>query len=581
MWAGAKAAFVGAASLAAMQANAEITTSGPLTQVDPWGVGWLGGADGALPSTLWDGASAIRLEDLMAQIDVSALSPASADLLRRTLLSSGRGPTGADAALILGRLSLLHALGEGEKAIDLKLRFTGKDWASDGLAERVDRDLAAGRLSEACAEADAFNEEDAFWLKLRALCFAAAGELAAAELTLEVARSSGIEDAWIRAALKSVDAPNDPKPVADYSSGLHAEASIFADLEPADNSMDFVAPDIAAMIATRADIGEDLRVSAAFNAALAGKLPAKTARDILIRPTPALEEDAPALTRTALEQATDLFEDPLLDVEAKAAGLAGVLDVEGQSFAAFRLASTLLTSELVQIAPSPETTPYAEVFARAALVSGDLDRARAWRGAMDPPPPPEPEPVELIDISLETDDQGAIDLLPTATDEMLLDEVEPQAAPEPAFVFPEWTKARIDALLVIAGAEIGDAAAKDAALRLTAHMDGETEAETARVLHIYSALGKAMPSEAREILARADSDVGRAIGYGDVAAIQSAAAAGVLGEAALASLVAMGGDPAAAEAGGLGMVLSILASAGFEDDARALAMEALSPQFGL
>ncbi len=87
-----------AACSLAPQAMAQTVEAAPLRQIDPWGVGWLGQADGALPVSLWNGASAEILSPLMAALRPEALSPATQAALRRIVLSSGGPAAGGGPA---------------------------------------------------------------------------------------------------------------------------------------------------------------------------------------------------------------------------------------------------------------------------------------------------------------------------------------------------------------------------------------------------------------------------------------------------------------------------------------------------
>ena len=64
-------------AVGASAASAQVVSSGPLQQVDPWGVGWLGQADGALGADTWRNTDAAALKPLMGTINPAQLSPAA------------------------------------------------------------------------------------------------------------------------------------------------------------------------------------------------------------------------------------------------------------------------------------------------------------------------------------------------------------------------------------------------------------------------------------------------------------------------------------------------------------------------
>ena len=73
------------AALLAQTASAQISASGPLTDVNSWGVGWQTPRQGGLPASLWDSTNASDITVLLSEIDVNALSPAQTELFSTRL----------------------------------------------------------------------------------------------------------------------------------------------------------------------------------------------------------------------------------------------------------------------------------------------------------------------------------------------------------------------------------------------------------------------------------------------------------------------------------------------------------------
>ena len=72
-----------AAALAAPAAPQ--VASAPLSQVDSWGVGWLGANDGAIPTAFWANTNAEALGPIFTALQAKDLSPTARALLRRFL----------------------------------------------------------------------------------------------------------------------------------------------------------------------------------------------------------------------------------------------------------------------------------------------------------------------------------------------------------------------------------------------------------------------------------------------------------------------------------------------------------------
>ena len=86
--------FLASAAIAAMSltltAQAQISSSGPLGGVNPWGVGWLGSNEHVLPSDFWGDSRKSDLTPLFQSISPDRLSPAELMLLKRVLMSSSK-----------------------------------------------------------------------------------------------------------------------------------------------------------------------------------------------------------------------------------------------------------------------------------------------------------------------------------------------------------------------------------------------------------------------------------------------------------------------------------------------------------
>lgn len=237
-------------------ANAQVTLpeaveTAPLA-IDPFSMGVLTQANGALEASLWDGAEPQTIDGLLDRLPAHPSAPSLGEAMRRILLSSGEAPIGAGSSLGGKKLLALARAGFVEEArtiASLSNAERNDPWVGQGLAVA---DLLQGDVATACRRGAniASGRGETFWVKLRVLCYAEAGELDAADLTLNILREQGLlsgdEGAFLEAAstatapkialtpstaleyaiAKSIDAPIAPGLIAKAEGGvLNAIAS--------------------------------------------------------------------------------------------------------------------------------------------------------------------------------------------------------------------------------------------------------------------------------------------------------------------------------------------------------------------
>jgi len=186
----------------ALEAGIEV---GVLGDVGEASIGLLTEDQGGLGARMWQGTNRRDAERLLPELSAPLFQPSLHDLQYRLLLSSAAPPSGATAgqSILYLRLERLMAAGESEAVRRL---FAGRERVKmdAGSAKlRAEAFLAAGDVKEACRSLDLLpvgsdplgDPLAAFSLKLTALCQAEAGETVAANLTADLAREQGMEDA--------------------------------------------------------------------------------------------------------------------------------------------------------------------------------------------------------------------------------------------------------------------------------------------------------------------------------------------------------------------------------------------------
>lgn len=211
--------------------------SAPLQEVGPWGAAALPLGLERLDSGLWQGADPITLALAFDRIGPDLRFPSLQRLVRQAVFSGGSAPVG-DPDLARARFLAANRLGPSEAAMRLFQnvpRLTA-DPALTNLA--IDAAFRAGRIDEACGWVAAPGLDEAngtssssSWMETRATCYALNGEAAAANLSVDLARSKGQTDTWLGRAVAAVSGPVTNPPPFRADSGRALALSMRAQLK--------------------------------------------------------------------------------------------------------------------------------------------------------------------------------------------------------------------------------------------------------------------------------------------------------------------------------------------------------------
>ncbi len=537
-------------ALAAAPAVWAQVSSRPLAQVDAWGVGWIGSNDGALPATFWDNTGAATLAPLMAAIQPKDLSPSARTALRRVLLSRSKGPDEGDK-LTPERLRLLEAIGESAYAADLRKRYPAAEWGKSGERQAAEVDLVLGNTDAACAAANSKPTTEADWLPLRAFCAALKADAGANLIAEQIARTDESLGLWLVGALPAINSPDVAKPDGRFATPLEAAISVAAKLPLPANVFAATAPDIAAAVALNKDASPEQRRAALRPALNSGRLkPVDTAAILALKiadaPKSAMR-GAPAkpdYLALAITSANDKDAKP----ESKAAAYAAALR-SAETFADSRLTALALSAEIKALPRNDATLPFAEPFARAALLTGDAKLAADWRKHLGTAPKVEQDAWAAARLDLMLAFAGASIEAPTAILDRML-----EAAPYPVAAANAVTTARTPAAIE-----------QQLALR---------RIENTRALFMLVGTGRNLTAAQRATLA-AQRTAGRGVSDAAIASIASAARQNADAEAGLAIISQLGPDVSALSFAGLADLLTQLREIGMTDDANAIALESL------
>ncbi len=355
--------------------------------IDPWTAAGMTPAEGGLRPDLWRGSDAGVIAPALLRLKAQPNSATALSLARRALLSGGGAPANATPDLSLVRVDRAAAFATPEMIVALADRYPDINRAPTVAIAAAEGLIAAGRQDAACTRAARFaSGADAapYFLKLRAYCFARAGDIAAANLNLDIARAADGADAWFGQALGiKTGAYAGRPPAGRYRTALEAAISSYAGLATDLRAL-AAAPGLAlGALAAHPDTAPGLRIEAAQRAAALDVIsPAQHAEALtlglaaLASQTPAPVIPAPAASFAAVRNATEAPDAP--DAGGKAALIAAALEAT-TSYAGFAAAARLYRADLQSITPSEALAAHAQIFAEAALATYDPPGALAWR----------------------------------------------------------------------------------------------------------------------------------------------------------------------------------------------------------
>jgi hypothetical protein len=494
-----------------------------LGSLDAWTVGALSRANGALASDIWSRSDPAVLAVVFERLPAVYDSPAMLALARRVLLSGADAPRGDADAAARERFEALGKMGAADELATMA-SGAGASLSDVAIAQyAAQAELARGQRVQACNRgraAQVGEQAPPFLLRLRAYCSAAAGDRAAADLALELARAQNAADAWYTGAVAAAGgAPGARPPAARYDNSLAVQLSIAGQLRPGPNPLANSSTLALVALARSEQAPQPQRAQAAALAFRRGAISATEARTILVA-TPAEITSALPPILPALRQVTAAPASP----EA-AAAIAGVLR-QASANADFAAAARFFKADIAALQSAPDAAS-AVLFARAALAAGDAQLGQR-----------------------------------------LVASARHAGADEAAL-------APLDAALVA----LTGARNEQATMAMQRRIDraaGQRARAAARDVTILAALGAPMDGAVQSFLLANPPQGGARAESGAMLALASAVERNAVGEGALLAVAAAGeGGPARLDAESVASIVRALRGLRLEDEARRVAAEAI------
>lgn len=355
----------------------------------PEAAGTLTPAQGGFPATLWTGTSAAVVRALLPMLPAGSDSQVLRQIERRLLSTAAPPPQGAEAnarpSLVELRADRLLAMGDVDGA--LGLTSAAPSVVEGAVAARVRRDanLLAGRIDQACAQAQPGSATDADAARLQVFCRYSQGKTLEGNLALDLLRErKGADPAFIAAAETLAGLPPVPNARIEITelSPLHVALFGAAKMPIPPAMMAKATPAVAQAVAGNVVMSPDLRAAAAERALALGAMAPDAVRRLYLDMVFAPDEMAAPLDRAAgagfrgrallFRAATDQ-PDPMLKARftAKAMELAAG---QGRIGPAARVFEHLLMA----VTPDPLLAREAPSLARALYALGQTDQAARW-----------------------------------------------------------------------------------------------------------------------------------------------------------------------------------------------------------
>jgi hypothetical protein len=314
------------------------------------------------------------------------------DLMRRLLLSIARVPEGKakKVSLVAIRIRLLAAMGDSVSVNTLLNATPGR--ASDPELVRIETEtrFLANDNARACALAGSNirDQRNLFWQKVFLFCQALAGEHEKASLGISIMRETGSNDDVFFSMIESLGSGVPPvlETLPDPSPLSLAIARV-AKAKLPDDVISSNHPGVLRTIAISPNAPVEIRLEAAERAEAAGALPVDSLRqlysivsfssDELANPLSRAETEGGPMTRALLYHTSLTQTVPTAQAEVVARALALGRD-EGRYVSVVRVFLPVLKS----IPPSAELLWFAPEAVRGLLLAGETIAAKSWFSLM-------------------------------------------------------------------------------------------------------------------------------------------------------------------------------------------------------
>ncbi|EME68689.1 antifreeze glycopeptide polyprotein precursor [Paramagnetospirillum caucaseum] len=352
---------------------------------DPDAVGVLDEGQGGLGLGMWHGTAAATVRTMLPALPAAAGSRAVHSLTRRLLLSAAAAPEGNRGqvpSLLELRAERLFAMGETDGLAAL-LKAAPAAVTSPGLSRlKVDTFLLTGDSKAACAEAAAMSQMMPLDPRLSVFCQISTGKALEAGMALDLMRERKDADhAFIAAAEAMAGTPPGKVDKLPHPTPLHLAAFKAAKLPLPADTVANAPPSMLRAIADNPAVAVDLRIAAAERAEALGILETESLRKLMngVALTPP-EQQAAQTQGDKAPKGRALW---LRAVGAEAAPhvraelMARILLAAAERHA-FSATARLYAPLIAELKPAPDLVTASPMLARALYAAGRPETAASW-----------------------------------------------------------------------------------------------------------------------------------------------------------------------------------------------------------
>lgn len=524
---------------------------GLLSAVDNRSLGLISDNDGGFGTAMWSGTRRSIVEDLILELPNRTGSAIMRSLTRRLLLTRANDPSGEpDGASILAlRLAKLYDAGFIDEALALSRQDLATTVQADVLKVGSKIHLLHGDAQSACGNAARTRSigDDAFWLKLRAVCYVLAKDPASARMSAELLIDDNHDDpAYFSLLWNAIDDIGLPVEHIDKAGALHlmllkmnhlslpagsvGSAIVPVQMRVAETGVAGGAP--ADLLTVRLPAAEQAVHAGAFAAQRLGVLYREAGIGAAELPgiISRAYEDPSVRTRAALYQAVEAARGTaerarLIKIGLDVGAMSGTSDI----------ARLVYGRALEQLTPDETLGAYASSFVPVLIAGEAYDAAALWLDVLN---------------------------------------ARQQAAGSAG---PSDDGLAYGAMLQLIRPYEERGYTWDALGRLTLARSDHDYYRAALEVRLFDGLGMSVPEEAKlQLLARPMEAGGQMPKSGVLSGLDAAARSGRVGETVLYALVALGPEgPGEAPASVLVKVVSGLNRVGLREEAKRVAIESL------
>ncbi|WP_293948621.1 hypothetical protein [Sneathiella sp.] len=348
--------------------------------IDPGSIGILTEANGGFGPRIWQGTAPAQIVSLLRQLPVSAASPEMQQLFRRLLLTAAVIPQGLEdpTALLALRLNRLLDAGLVTDAAELIARIPASEMTPSLERVAVEIDLLRGAAEAACQRISGRQSEtaDGFWTRVDIFCNLQAGNLARAEIGLNLLDEAAGEDPMFLALFDRLAGGAARLPENDQAlTPLHIAMMKQAGIELSYSVIENAGYAFLWALAQDETAKLDERFPAAYRSFGVGSVPAELPRR-LIREG-AFRENGD--TAGELGHMAALYREMTSTTpEAERRRIVSELWAAGDRDGSYLAAARLAVPPFLMVSPSDEDEEFAINALRVSLLTGEQQNATAW-----------------------------------------------------------------------------------------------------------------------------------------------------------------------------------------------------------